>query len=79
MTWTSSMLAGWNLLIWSSRRWVSIAVVFLLAWASRSGHSVFLSNHVEQKASKKEFLFRLSKKRSHGLLQHRILSAFQCL
>lgn len=60
MTWTSSMLAGWNLLIWNSRRWVSIAVVFPLAWASQSGPSVFLSNHVAQKALKKKFLLRLS-------------------
>lgn len=62
MTWMSSMLAGWSLLIWSSRRWVSIAVVFLLAWATQSGHSGFLSNHVEQKALKKKSSLRLSKR-----------------
>lgn len=59
MTWTSSMPAGWNLLTWSSRRWVGIAGFFFffflfVAWVSHSGHSGFLSKHVELKALKKK-------------------------
>lgn len=69
------MLAGWSLLTWSSRRWVSVAVV-LHAWASQRGHSGFVSNQVEQRGLVEEIFVKVLQRRPCGLRQRSILCVF---